>query len=610
MTISLRFIRSKRAVSPVIASLLIIALSVAAGVAVNTVFSNLDSTPTVETTDDTLIGTNIDSDELDVSISLVKSSYDLAIYSAEEKKYYTSIKVQLTYESSSSGPDFMYVFDVDIFVYGEKLDEIATWSIDGVQGASMETDAEGNFMGYKQAKGQSATYTVVLSDVSNKQARVPYETSFTYRAKFGQSPGIIDQYVEAEEISKIVFNVIRYNVTIFHYGQNLADTTSSLFKWVNTININNGSNKIYFLFDVNEDIYDISNNDHINRISNFTEWSSYTHLVLFAEWAIHNDASAIANQIHKANIPMAFAGTVEHIWDQLNSTATELITGTIPRSSFINQLSKWVIANNYYQFNTSLSSLLVDIAGVEENPYLDADGYDAATINSTIAHQLGISHIELLFKFGLFVLFNHTGVLLSLKEANSTLGTNIVTSFVIDHRSATYVDTVYRNMLFYAFQDPERIIISNARITIDSFTMTDIADRRDNFREDPEFRITATVSGGDISTANFTISMEESINWRSTSGTADIVIGGSTPRFYTGVAITIVETGSSDDIVINLGALHGILYDGDTIEIIINRLDSQKTFTILWLVYPFAAKYSWVTSDGASGQTSNTINPT
>ncbi len=615
---SVYYIKSKRAVSPVISSMLLIALIVAAGVSIMVVLDNANTVPTVETNDDALnIFGGLPSDELNISISLLKSSIDLSIYQSENKKYYTSLSVTIDYYGMNSDPVFIYIADIDVFVYGEKLDEISPWIIDStaITGAEIQFDNNGDIAGYRQTINSTATYIVNLSDKDIKNARIFYETSFSYRAKIGTEIDAtsgrfaITQSVENEEISKIVFNTIYKTVSIFHYAQSLIDTTSALYQWVDILNTYNGSNKIYFLFD-SSDIYDISQNEQNTRIANVTEFANSTDLVIFAEWAIHTSASAFVQTIFDLNVPMTFGGSVRNIWDSIDATLTEQIIGVIPNVVQHNFNPRWSTITNSYQFYSVQSNLLVDIAGTGEASYVEENGFDAAYINSSIATKLGESNILIRLKLFGTIDFNHTdGVLLSLREANATYNTPLITSLVINHEAAALSRTAFRNMLFYAFSDPERIIISNARLEITSFTMTDTISNGWfglQFREDPAFAISAIVTGGNIDggSVNLTLNMDSDIRWTTTNGyTAQVIIAGN---IYA-IPFNIIQTSNAWVINLAIGDYHNmVINEGDTISIAIpesGALNSRGSFSFasIWEAYSWNVAIEYRTSDGAIG---------
>jgi hypothetical protein len=235
-------LRQRRAISPVIASLLIITLAIVGGAGISVVLNNIeDNTPNVQSSD------NLDnfgssaltqSTDLDVSISLEKLAHNAEILASEGKKYYTSIAVKLSYSGPSSAPSSLYVIDFDFYVYGVKLDETASWQIRSASGASGPYDQGGNFEGYKQLKGTTATYIVAMNDADLNiiEARIPADASFTYQAKVGTSAAKITHFIINEELSKLVLNPVYYNVSIFHYGQSVLDTTSALNYIDSTIN--------------------------------------------------------------------------------------------------------------------------------------------------------------------------------------------------------------------------------------------------------------------------------------------------------------------------------------------------------------------------------------
>lgn len=614
---SLRYMRSNRGVSPIVASMMMIALVVVGGSTVALIIGNSDSTPTIDTTDSSLDSIITTYGDLNVNISLAKSAYDLTLYQLEGKKYYTSLTITLAYSGENGDPSYIYVSDFDIFVYGEKLDEIASWEIDptSVVGATVHRDIDGRVAGYKQAKNSAATYVVKLTDTSITNARIYYDTSFTYKAEIGTDVDPvtgefnINQIVENEEISKIVFNTIYKHVTIFHYGQKSSDTTSALNYWMDVIRDNNGSNKIYFLFDAKNDVYDTKNGDH-NRIGNITDFAIKTNLVIFAEWAIHRDETSFVRQLHNLNVPLTFGGSVRKIVDRIDYTATQQVIGVIPHP-FDNTWfdAKHMIITNSYYFLTTPSNLLVDIYGAGEPAYVEQYARDAAyvdTNNNDEIINLGRSDILGQFKYTLATFYNHSqGALLTLKNANETTGTSLVTSLVINHQAAALSKTAFRNMLFYAFQDPERIIISNARLDITSFTMT---DRIRNYRfyrtrEDPAFSITAQVSGGNIDghSLNLTLNMDRDIKIKDDKYKASVKIGNT----ILSIPFKIIKTKNARVINLQIGKYYpDMVYDGEIIEVQIPNKGAINTEAVIenwWYLYSWNVAIEYKTSDGAFG---------
>ena len=107
-----------------------------------------------------------------------------------------------------------------------------------------------------------------------------FDTTFSYQAKVGSTAGIVEYLVENEEISKIKFNVIKYNISIIHFNQDINDPNSGLGYWNDVMRDNNGSNKIFFLFDETQDLYDISLNDLVGL--NLTAFAEQYQMVIFA----------------------------------------------------------------------------------------------------------------------------------------------------------------------------------------------------------------------------------------------------------------------------------------------------------------------------------------
>ncbi len=603
-------VKSTRAISPAIATILLIALSVVAAVSVSVVLQSIDMNNQGYDTSGALIGANSSvtaANDVSVSISINKLAYNLQIFAEENKKYYTRIEVNVNYTGSPLNPDYIYVMDFDIYVYGLKLDDISPWKISTANGADPQFDSNGNFVGYQQAKNTTATYKIELEDISKKDARIFEANSFVYEVKFGLTPGIITNTVSKEELSKVVFNTVMYNVSIVHYGQDKTDPNSALAYWIDAINYQNGSNKLYFRFNEASDIYDSSAGD-LNGL-NMTWFTTYYQLVIFAEWAVVKEESTFAKIVHEAGIPLLFGGTIT-FFDRsgagalqvINSTAQEEITGLTP-ASYTGRRER--SSSNYYSFNTSSSPLVLGISGATEDPYLDEYGFDAVDLApNSKADTYGTAHIELYDRRGRLK-YNHTGPMLTKVDANITTGEGMVITYVIQHTLATYSQTVFRNIIFSAFKDDDRIRLTKASLSIDSW-VKNVSSRNDAFN----IQIQLSVINGDIknNTLTYTLNMDRDIRWRGTSYTASVIIGTT----VISIPYTIDRGTEFDQIYLDIGShYNGNIVEGTVIKISLpdsGNMRLRRSDSNLDSGYAWINKFEWLSLDDSYGSKSETYN--
>ncbi len=593
--------RSKRAVSPVVSTILLIALTSASigGVAIIMSNINAEGLPTANT-DDASIGANsgvaLDED-ISIDLSIAKLSYNLMIFANEGKKYYTSITIQVDYTGTIFTPNYIYLIDFDIFVYGQKLDEVSSWTIELATGASLVTDADDKFAGFEQAKGSSATYVVEVEDPDNQESRIFEESNFQYQAKVGLEPGVITHQFIQEEVSKVQFNNVYYNIAIVHTGQLVSDPTSGIAYWLDALNFHNGSSNLFLLFNENIDLYDTS----VLSTLNFTAFAEYYNAVIFAEWGIHIDAVTFATYMHEHSMPMLFAGTIADTSTSIDDTAQNMITGVTPNSHFKREKE---FSNSYY-FNTSTDYLLLGISGQGDDGYIDYYGYDAALLTGTNITQYGEVHIELYNQAWRPPVFEHTGPFLVRKDADLLSGTGMTITYIINHAAASHSQTVFRNMIFSAFHDEDRILTSVASMTIDSWVKIVAGDDK-SF----SIMITSTVIDGDIKadTLTFSLKMDKDIKWKSSSYVASLRVAGN---LIENVEYTVADGLSFDLITIDIGLEYGSdIPEGSSIIIYLPQSDEMSVIrnTNLESNYDWISLFEWLSLDDSFGTVSQTNN--
>jgi FlaG/FlaF family flagellin (archaellin) len=393
----------RRAVSPVIATILLISVSLAAGAAVSVILSNIDeSSPTVETESALGISGSSSSSNINIETQVTELSGDI-ILMAQNIFDYVSLTIEVTYTGSEA---FIYVIDFDILVYGNKLDDISQWSIGSADGATLTT-VNGQYGGWRHANGDTINYVLVLEDPDNIRARVPDKTTFSYEVKYGLEPGIISDKVLKERESKIIFEYVAYNITLFHWGSSFI-STSAASQLEQTLSFINGTNNMFFLYSRSADAYDISNQAVVDAL-NITAINEQYEIVLVDKWAVPNafqggSSINILTQIHEAGTSLVFYGTLleftqlnnpdyNTVINSIDMTATENITGLVPDP--YNQVGNARGSQNSYRFFTALDGALTGLATqtFDEVPSQlnqllgrsvgDLIGFDAAELTDT-----------------------------------------------------------------------------------------------------------------------------------------------------------------------------------------------------------------------------------
>ncbi|MHA2504484.1 MAG: hypothetical protein ACXAE3_16650, partial [Candidatus Kariarchaeaceae archaeon] len=253
MLLQMVFRKHRKAVSPVVSTLLMIGLSIAAATVVVGVLNNIENRANIVDTDDIGLGSIGTQNAVEPTINVTSIQRD-AILELNGTDDYVEIKVDVT--NVDSNP--LYVFDIDVIVYGQKLDEISQWQITDAEDAFAVVSG-GQFGGFRQSSGQTIRYTASLNDISNTQARIPANASFVYEVIFGNEPNLVSGSVAKEKLSEVIFSPIWFRVAIFHYGSSFA-TNDAATQYEGTMNSLNGTNRIFFNYSRSADAYDYRNN--------------------------------------------------------------------------------------------------------------------------------------------------------------------------------------------------------------------------------------------------------------------------------------------------------------------------------------------------------------
>ncbi|MHA2091630.1 MAG: type IV pilin N-terminal domain-containing protein [Candidatus Kariarchaeaceae archaeon] len=561
----------RRAVSPVISSLLLIALAIAGASTVAIIMSNSqDTAPTIDSSLN--IGSSSGS-TYKGTLTLEGLTKDPILFQ-EGINDYVRITVKLDYTGDY---DKIYAMDLDIHEYGVKLDDFSQWSV--VKAEDAETgnplpiisDSNGNFLGYEQSKGTSALYTVEVTDRSIELGRLEKDAAFTYVLKVGSEPGIISHLFSNEELSKTVFNVIWYKVAIIHDGQDSGDTATALSQWQTTLRDINGTNRAFFNYTETRDAYDSS----LGPINGTALGEEYD-IVISAEWAIQPSLSTTFSEIHSSNSSLIFYGSIipNSIYQNFNATASAEISGVIPSPNPANIPSGLIgslfyTSDNSYTFNSTNDMLLLTLSGQSGTPD-DIQAYDAATL----ASGYGLStYAEITYDVnrrwgqGNRDVFDHTGPLLVLKSENFTAGTGRTITFTGNHQVilASHGDALRRNMVFKIIESTERLSETTGEFHFNSFEVG-------RFWRFVFFDATGSVTGGDIldNTLQLTFMFEGNFDWNSFNGQADITVGSTT---INNLPFTIDNSGVNDTIFIDIGANYvGNIVEGSTIHISFTQL--------------------------------------
>jgi chitodextrinase len=342
---------NKRAISPVIASVMLVGLAIAGGAVVALIINNsINFSPTIDS--DEGLGLSGIRDPIDASVSVVK------LAKLENVRYYESIDIRVTF----NGPhDQIFVYDVDIEVDGIKLDEFSEWKIVNNGPGSVATFKEDDsFGGYRQFKGSSVVYKVAPEDVSNLFARIYDTDSFTFKVKVGTVQGLITHTLTNVQYATEVFEPIFFNVTLFHYNQNPSATSSAVYQIEQRLIGLNGSKEAYFLYNPSVDRFDTST-DTID-----VEYIlSRTDILITAEWGINTDVAAHYYTLRDNGLSMFFFGSIASLQaaGKYDNTATLEITGNELTPTLDFNPSDNEILWGKYEYALSSDPLLFGLSG-------------------------------------------------------------------------------------------------------------------------------------------------------------------------------------------------------------------------------------------------------
>ncbi|MCE7736750.1 MAG: hypothetical protein GPJ54_17845 [Candidatus Heimdallarchaeota archaeon] len=525
-----------RAVSPVIATILLISVSLAAGTAISVILSNIeDSTPTVQT-DSALgvVGSSSVSDS-EITTEVTKLSGDI-LFIQQEIFDYVKLTIELTYTGSNA---FIYVIDFDILVYGIKLDDISPWRITSAPGAEL-TSVDGGYGGYKHANGDSVNYVIEVADPDNARARVPDQTTFSYEVKIGKEPGIISDKVLKERESKVIFNFISYNVSIFHWGSTFQaqEAAKQLEDTLTTIN---GTNNLFFIYSRAIDAYDISDPAVISSM-NVTAINEKYEMVLVDKWVVPTGAGTVITQIHEAGTSLVFYGTLidfssgnnkdpQDAIDNIDYVVTENITGLVPM--VYDQGGNVRGTQNSYRFFSALDGVLTGLGGqtFEEVPSQinqlfqrtigDTEGFDAAALTPSPEgfDVLGNATYEFYdtrreADFGpATLIWDNNGPLLIRKNKVTNVSGEVYSFTWKTHENfndngATKTDeyhlaNIRENMILSLVSELERQTFEYAELTIDALALT-VRGGNTRFK----IEVTATVTNADINGATLEVTID------------------------------------------------------------------------------------------------------
>lgn len=543
-----RFIKSRRGVSPVVAIVLLIAIGIAGGAGVSVILSNVTDDPlTVESK--IIASQSESSNDLDVSISSLSTDFSLILSNVTD---YTSIAIMV---QNNAGSD-VYIIDFDILVYGEKLDDYSPWTITDASGATY-TSSEGNYAGYKQNSDTSAIYTVEVEDVNNTLARLPNDTTFTYQVKYGDEPGVISKFSYEQRESKVIFEVIFFNVAIFHWGSTFA-VSSAAGQYEQTLTSLNGTNKMFFRYSRGDDAFDVSDSSVVSSL-NITQMSLFYDLVLVDKWVVPQGAGDVIEQLHVKGTDLIFYGglvefdqnlqNVNTIYGMIDLPRTLNITGLVPDFYFGGGVKGSV---NGYRFYSGSDSVLAGHNGesFDEIPNNNANkvkgdlkAVDAADLGViTGAFDILGNATYKLYKKDLpnqivpaNLLWENNGPLLIRK--NKVINeSGLVYSFVWKHNeiikdnkatktNPAHLASIRKAMILSTLGESVRELYTYAELSIDAITL----DVQNPMNTKFDVQITATVLNADINggTLYVTLYLPDLYDWKTTIGNFNAYVDGN-----------------------------------------------------------------------------------
>ena len=569
-----RIVRSHRGISPVIATILMITISIAAAATVSVVLSNFQNNTSSSTSDNYNLGTGgSTSSGISVDSQIIKLSTDSQL-KLNGLNDYTKLSINVTYTGSAA---YIYIIDFDVIVFGDKLDDFSLWSITGATGA-FYTSKDGNYAGYKQANGTSAVYTVEVADINNARARVPYQTSFTYEIKIGQTPGEISQVIQKTHEARTIFNAVYYNVAILHHGT-IATVDSAAYQFDQTLRFStlNGTNRLFYLYDPAKDAY-----DYTAGPLNATYLALTYDIVIVDKWAVPVQLSSVLEYLHKNGTRLIFYGdliefgtTKATVAPMINATATEDITGVIPAMYDPNTNPTgrgWKTTDNGYSFTNDQVGLLFGLQSAsfsEINSWAgfgtgDTYGLDAATLTGNSSMQVSVFGTAY-YNFdssrdGTY--WSHVGPMLVENEQVTNEYGRVIT-YVWKTRinmggatvaDSSHLDRLRRNMISSIIAEDDRLANTQpAQISIDSLDFSFTSNTRFNVY------VFATVTEGTVKngTLNFEIDMPDMLNFSMWNLFQTVDIQIQTDPAATPISLTqSLDLGNGNVVNIDIGAVY------------------------------------------------------
>ncbi|OLS25115.1 MAG: hypothetical protein HeimC2_19870 [Candidatus Heimdallarchaeota archaeon LC_2] len=534
------YLKQGRAVSPVIATILLITVSLAAGTTVATLLSNIeDRTPTIDT--DAALGvtgsTSVDTFSIETEITKLSGDIELQILNIDD---YTKLTISLSYAGENA---FIYVIDFDILVYGIKLDDFSSWTITDAIGATYTT-VNGQYGGYEQAKDTTVQYVLEVEDRFNDRARLPSQTTFSYEVKIGENPGVISKTILKERESKVIFSYIAYNITIFHWGSSFA-VNSAARQIEDSLALINGTNNLFFIYTRANDAYDISNPTVVSNM-NATAISEYYQVVMVDKWAVPASGASVITDIHSSGTSLVFYGTIidfdpsgrnaNTVLSRIDLPATKNITGLIP--NLYNVGTNVRSTDNGYQFVSSIDGTLTGLSGSSftevpsqinqlfQRTIGDTVGFDAALFTDVGIEQFDVFGNSSYTFYDVRrnpspadIIWEHNGPLFIRKNGITNVTGDVYSFTWKTHENFPdtgalktdeyHLATVIKNMILSLVSELERQSFTYAEMSLDSLNLN---VRNGNRRF--EIEVTMSVQNADVNgaTLELTVDLPDELN--------------------------------------------------------------------------------------------------
>lgn len=559
----LRLFRNTRGVSPVIAIILLIAIGIAGGSAVLLV---LNAANDQQIQAESKLADSESSGTVSVDFSITQLSRDPSL-TVTNVTDYSIVIIGVV----NTGSKAVYIIDFDISVYGEKLDDYSPWTITGATGATYQSSG-GFYLGYKQDVDTTAQYTVQIEDLNNTLGRIPFQTTFTYQIKYGETAGIIEHISQKERISKVIFNAIFYNIALFHYRQNWTQLDAS-GQWEITLQEVNTTNNLFFLYNRESDAYEYNTTDIVNPI-NITAFAKKYDVVLMDRWAVPFSIDSILTDLHRAGVPILFYGGLDplvtsgaDIPTKINFTATLDLNGVTPQPYIgtspcpIPMKKNSCGSQNTYTFKNSLDNVLYGISGQTFNEtgiaidiwdLADVYGFDIANFTTnelefevfgTTLHEYHSTSRTKNFT-PQNLIYNQTGVILTHKSAVENQTGEVYTyiwktneDLPLDRTgdiydkygritSSGHLSSIRFNMLTSVTSAVDRILETEATVVITSINI-DFKFSFTNLIFD--FEINGLVTEAAVLQNSLTLSLNlpDGINFKDSNETYHLYIDGS-----------------------------------------------------------------------------------